>query len=473
MSAGPATRPGTAAWARHAALWRQPWQARQSQRGWRSPWLGPVVQALGCIGLALAWPARANLFLALAALVALAWHGWLLVDGLMRQNQPALARLLPGHVQALRLQLLAQLGLLLLLAWAVLVLAFGPGRPWLWLLLPGVVMLAWLPREPGLWLLVVLANPLLPLWAWAARAQQAAPGLQLLGLLAAAALVLASVGQGGAWHRAQAARCERWRRATLAEREGRPTPAATLGWLGRAVTRLFDWPRRLWRRRVLALGAAAPLPARLDLGLGLGGQWAELAWGAVLLFGGILTTLGFNAAAHAGRDLQGLADVARFGVCIGAYSMIASTLYGRLGPLWARRREQALLALLPGVPAHDLAAQERRWRREYAMAWAVATSAVLAVGALGSPGSLDYVAACAALCLPLPWLAQHLQRRLQGPPTVAVLAIVPVLAAGLAWPLQQLGVPAPASLAAGGLAWWLLARRHDTQALALPVGRAG
>jgi hypothetical protein len=459
---------------RHAALWRQPWQARRAQRGWRSPWIGPAVLALGCGGLALAWPARAALFTALAALVALAWHGWLGVDGLMRQNQPALARLLPGQVRALRLQLLLHLGLVTLAAWAVLVLAFGPERPWLWLVLPLVVMLAWLPREPVLWLLVLLANPTLPLWAWAAEAQQAAPGQQLLALLAATALVAASVGQGGAWHRAQAARCERWRRADAAQREGRGTPTATLGRLGRAVVRVFDWPRRLWRQRVLARGRAAPLAARLDLGLGLGGQGAELAWGAVLLFGGLASGLLLGARESlAERDLQGLADVARFGVCIGAYSMIGSTLYGRLGPLWARRREQALLALLPGVPAHDLAAQEERWRRAYLVAWLLATAGVLTLGALGSPGSLDYVAACAALCLPLPWLAQHLQRRLQGPPAVALLAAAPVLAAGLAWPAQQLGVPAWASLGAGVLAWALLARRHDARPLALPVGRRG
>ncbi len=458
---------------RHAALWRQPWQARRAQRGWRSPWVGPAVVALGCAGVALAWPARTALFAALAALTALAWAGWLAVDGLMRQNRPALARLLPGHVRALRGQLLLQLGLVALGAWAVLVLAFGPGRPWLWLVLPLVVMLAWLPREPWLWLLVVLANPTLPIWAWAAEAQQAAPGLKLLALLAAVALVAASVGQGGAWHRAQAARCERWRRAASAQREGRSTPTATLGVLGRAVLRVFDWPRRLWRRRVLARGAAASVPARLDLGLGLGGHGAELAWGAVLLFGGVGSTFAVHRDGVADRSLQELAAIASFGVCIGAFSMIASMLYGRLGPLWARRREQALLALLPGVPAHDLAAQERRWRREYAIAWLVATAAVLAVGAVGGPDSLAYTAACAALCLPLPWLAQHLQRRLQGPPGVALLALAPVLAAALAWPVQQLGVPAWASLGAGALAWALLARRTDARALALPVGRRG
>ena len=458
--------------ARQWALLRQPWQARHAQTGWRSPWLGPAVVALACGALGWLVPARAALFGAVGALAALAWFGWLGVDGLMRQNRPALARLLPGHVQALRLQLLLHLVLVTLAAWAVLLLAFGPVRPWLWIVLPLVVLLAWLPRELWLGPLVALANPVLPLWAWAAEAAAAAPGMKLLVLLAAAALVAASVGQGGAWHRAQAARRERRRRAAAAQREGRGTPVATMGWLDRAVVRCFDWPRRLWHRRVLARGAAAPLPTRLDLGLGLSGQSVELAWGA-LLFGAVGLTLAFNDAGGAERDLQGLADVARFFVCIGAFSMIASLLYGRLGSLWARRREQALLALLPGVPAADLADQERRWRRGYGLAWMVATAGVLAVGALGSPGSLDYTAACAALCLPLPWLAQHLQRRLQGPPAAALLALAPVLAAVLAWPLQRLGVPAWVSLTAGALAWALLARRRDPRVLTLPMGRRG
>ncbi|MFY7855225.1 MAG: hypothetical protein ACOVQT_03720 [Rubrivivax sp.] len=461
------------AWRRQGALLRQPWQARATQTGWRSPWVGAVVVVLACGGLALTWPARAPAFAAFAALSVLAWHGWLGVEGLMRQNRPTLARLLPGHAQALRLQLLGHLSLLTLAAWAVLALAFGTGLPWLWLLLPAVVLLAWLPREPWLWLLVVLAPPGLPWWAWAAAAAQAAPSLQLVAVLAAGLLVATSVGDGGAWHRAQAARADRWRRAAAAQREGGSTPVAALGRLGRAALRLFDWPRRLWRRRVLERGAASPLNARLELGLGVGGTLGELAWGALLLFGGLTLALVLNRGALAEHGVQNLADHARFGVCIGAFSMIAAVLGGRLGPLWARRREQALLALLPCVPATDLADLERQWRHDYLWAWLVATAGVLMVGLLGSPGSVDYTAACAAVCLPLPWMAQHLQRRLNGPPSPALLAGAPVLAAVLAWPAEQLGVPAGASLAAGALAWVLLARRIDRQPLALPVGRGG
>lgn len=216
-----------------------------------------------------------------------------------------------------------------------------------------------------------------------------------------------------------------------------------------------------------------PLPARLDLGLGLGGQWAELLWTAALLFGGLGISLWTNGQRNADFDLPATADLSRFGLCVGAFSMIASTLYGRHARLWARRREQALLVLLPGVPADDLLTQERRWRREYLLAWLPAAALVLVVGAAGSPGSLDYTAACAAMCLPLAWLAQHQHRRQQRRPRPALLALAPVMAAALAWPVQLLGVPAWVSLALGAAVYAALARQPDAQALVLPLGRRG
>lgn len=456
---------------RHLAIWRQPWAARRTHRGWRQHWIGPGIVSLAVFGLMAVWPAGWKILTGLLALALLTWYGWLVADGLQQQNRPALARLVPGQATALRLQLLLHAALLTAAAVAVLTLAFGPVRPWLWFVLPWVVLLAWLPREPWLWLLPALGGFSLPWWRWAAEVASAAPGLKLLAVLLAMSLIAAAIGQGGRLHRWQAARNERWRRAAAAQRDGLGTPPVATGPLLEALSRVFDWPRRLWRRRLLARGATAPLPARLDLGLGSGGQWAELAWTALLLFGGLGLTLTFVLPVRSSAEWQEMADFSRFGLCVGAFSLIASALHGRLTRVWARRREQALLVLLPGLPAGHFDPLEQRWRREYLLSWLPATALVLAVGAAGSPGSLDYTAACASFCLPLAWLAQHQLRRLHGQPSLAPLVLAPVLAAGLAWPVQLLGVPWWASLAASALVYAGLARRRDAVALSLPAGR--
>jgi hypothetical protein len=336
-----------------------------------------------------------------------------------------------------------------------------------------VVLMAWLAREPWLWLPASVLGPWLPLHAWAAEAAGAPPGMKLVGLLVACMLLLVSIGSGGTLHRWHAARTARWRRAAAAQREGRGVPSTALSMPLRALLRLFDWPRLVWRRQVLGRGAAAPLGARLSLGLGLGGQWAELAWSGALLFIAPAAIVFGRWGSDPHVDFQEMIDFSLFGVCIGVFSMIASTQHGRLSRLWTRRREQALLALLPGVPTHDFAAVEKRWRRDYLLSWLVATTAVLALSAAGSPGKLNFTAFCAAFCLPLAWLTQHQQRRMQGRPSLAPLSLAPVLAALLAWPVQQWGLPAWASLAAGVLVYAGLARRQDRRRLRLPLGRAG
>lgn len=456
---------------RHLALMRQPWQARRLDTGWNRPWVGPLVATLGVLALVLVWPARSGLWLGSLALVLLAWLWWLLAEGLYGQNRPALARLMPGQVRALQGQLLVLGALVTAAAVAVLTLALGSARPWLWLVLPVVVLMAWLAREPWLWLPASLLGPWTPLQAWAAETAAASPVRQLMVLLAAGLLLVASIGNGGTLHRWHEARRARGRRAEAAQREGRVMPSAALSRPQRALLRLFDWPRGVWRRRVLTQGAAAPLDARLNLGLGLGGQWVELLWVGALLFS-IPAAIAFSRWRFATDiDLLEVIDFSRFGVCIGVYSMIVSTQHGRLSRLWAGRREQALLALLPGVPNGDLGVVEERWRREYVLSWLPATAAVLALGAAGSPGSLDYTAFCAAFCLPLAWLTQHQQRRLHGRPRLAPLVLAPVLAAMLAWPAQQVGLPAWASLATGVLVTLALSRRHDARRLKLPLGR--
>jgi len=455
----------------HAAVWRQAWQVRRRLRVWQRPWLPVLVLAVPLLAFVGVWPARAAVWLALLGLNSLAWLWWLQVEGLTRQNRPASARLVPSHAAALRLSLLGQSLPIAAAATAVLALAFEPRLQWLWLVVPIVVLTAWLQREPWLWALPVLAGFWFPGFGLAAAAAALPLGAQA-GLLALSGLLLAAcIGNGGPLHRWHDARCQRWARARAAQSEGRGAPAAALGPIGRAWLRLFDWPQRLWRRRLLRQGAAAPLSARLDLGLDFGGRWAMLTWILVVVIVGTVGAMLLTARHN--PDVQALRfiDAGRFGLCIGLFTTIGSTLHGRLDRLWGRRREQALLALLPGLPAGDTSALERHWRREYLLLWAMATTVALAITSQGSPGSLDYAAACAGGCLPLVWWAQRRQRRLSARPGFSPMMLAPLAMAGLAWPVQQAGVPAWLSLGTGAALWALCALHRDARALRLPVGR--
>lgn len=406
------------------------------------------------------------------SLLLLLW--WQQVEGLQAQNRPLLARLLPGQVAALRRSLLVQ-GLLVAVA-ATALIAASSGEParWLCWVLAVQLLTAWLQREPLLWLPVGLG--VTPVFFGINEAQRqlaaAPPALQLLALLAWAWLLAASIGSGGRWHRWQQGRLRDWQQLLKLEGLGRPRPlalrAAPLRWLGRC----FDWPQRLHRRRLLGRATPANALARLDLGLGSDGQWPTLLW-VLLLIGLGLTLSAVAASAYEGPlDWAQLIDHGRFGLCIGGFSAACSPLLGRANALWARRREQALLMLLPGLPLDPGRALERRWLRQHLIGWGLATALALAIASEGSEGTLRFVAASSACCLPLFAWAQASLRRLDGPGfrlwmAGPALSALPALAAELA------GVPAWASLPVGALlfAWGLAATRRGP-AIRLPLHAA-
>ena len=466
-AAAPHTRP----WAMHAALLRQPWQARRNRRSWLMLSLVPAL-ALGvpvALGLALRLQAGNVLMMCGLVLLVLFWH--LQVDGLLRQNRYALARLVPGHAQTLLLSLLVQ-GLLVTAA-AVLVISLGSSLQlrWLWLCLIVVVMLAWLVREPMGWIVFGLLSPLvgeLPRWT-----QQLAGlpwGVQALGLGSLVLLLAACAGQGGAWHLWSDLRQRRMQRSIDALSQGETAAAVDQGRLGRAVTRCYDWPQRAWRRRVIAGGPRLPMGTRLGVALGTGGAMPALLW------------LGLWIAAALGGMMWAqqvswslLAEPGRLGICIGLFSMLAGVLSGRLDRLWTRRREQALMLLLPGCPrGADVAGLEQRWRAQALLLWAGLTALALAITHQGGAASRDFVLFVALLCLPLPWAAQWRARRLNGKPSPWVFGPWPALAgvAGLA--AAPLGITAAWSLGAA-LAVVLVAeglvRRDPRPPLPLPAGR--
>jgi hypothetical protein len=474
----PGSLPGPLSGALHRAILRQPWQQRRHSRLWPLMVATPALLALPLLAIAWLRGLGAPSLGASLGILWLTWLWWMQAEGLFRQNRAPLARLVPGHAAALRLSLLLQGALVTAAASALMGLALGSPLRWLWVVAPMVLALAWLAREPWLWVWFGIASPWLGELRVLSLTLHALPPATQLLLLAAMAVALAlCVGRGGRLHRRADLRHSRWQRSARAMSQSRPVPTGAQSRIERALLLVMAWPIRVWRRRVLAAGPRALLLARLDLGLDSGGRWPQLLWIGGLTMLVTVLILARMSHVHGITALQ-LIDGGRFGLVIGLYSLIASALHGRLAQLWGRRREQALLVLLPGVPAGgDASALERRWRREWLLMWGVATAVALGVGAFGSPGTIDFLAVGAAMSLPLVWLAQRLQRRLDAPPRLLLLGLVPPLGALLGYVAQQQGVPAALSLALGVAAYALCAWRHrrDDQrpGLRLPVGRAG
>jgi hypothetical protein len=461
--------------AMHAAVLRAPWQRRRNARQW--PWMAatPLLLALP-VGLMAWWTSmQPRILVAALGIVWLTWLWWMQVEGLLRQNRVLLARTVPGHASVLRQSLLLQAGLATLTAVGLLTLAVDMPLRWLWVVAPSIVMLTWLAREPWLWLAFGIGSPMLGEMRQASLYMTGLPLLQQLVALAALVALLATcVGQGGTLHRWSDARQERWQRSLRAMSEGRPAPTGAQSAVERALQRGFDWPLRRWRDRVLAAGAAAPVSTRLQLGLGTGGQWTQLAWIGVLAASLALAILAWVMHGYDVSIVQ-VADGGRIGLSIGLFAIACGTLHTRMGQLWARRREQALLVLLPGVPMRgDCRHLERQWRQEWLILWAVVTGTLLGLGSHGSEGTVSYVAACAAVNLPTIWLAQGLQRRLKRPPSMLVANIPPVMAAMILTAFSPISFPAWQSLSLGVLTYALLAAwnwKAAWQPLRLPLGR--
>jgi hypothetical protein len=460
----------------HRAILRQPWLAWRRQHGLGFSFGMALVLVLAALLVSRMLKISPPQTLAGLALVALAVLWWLQIDGLLRQNRPVLARLLPGQASALRRCLLVQAGLIGAAAFGVLSAAQGPRAEWLWLIAPTMLLLAWVQREPWLWLPVSLW-PLVPLSGRAPVEQAAnlswpAQALLLLGL---AWLLLQVLGSGGAWHRRDDARRQRWWAAARARTDGRAQPAATQGRLVHRMARPLIWPLTLYRHWLLQHARPGNLLQRLDLGLQVGGQGPMLLWlllGIVALFAvGFALLMAFT---DSGLGWPRVIDKVGVALCIGVFGVLCSPLSGRTAALWGRRREQALLVLLPGPPAGaDLAAAlEARWRREHLALWTLGTILVLGSMAVGSPDHLEFGAAFAACCLPLSWWAQNRHRRLRSVPSAweallgVQLAIPPALLA------YEAEVPAWASLAVGVLVYALCAWRATPPDRALlPLGR--
>ncbi len=456
-----------------SAVLSQPWQAQR--QGLRKHLLMLLLLALPATLVAYRLKLHAAALTGAIGSVWLVYAWWLQVHGLMRQNQPRLARLVPGHLAALRLSMTLQALGFGAAALACLSLAVGPRAEWPWLIATVMLLLVWVQREPLLWFLLAIAAPWVPpLRELSATLQALPPVGHGLGLLVLLVLMVAALGGGGAWHRWSAARLQRWDQAMRSASDGRTPSAATQGGWVHAVARLFTWPREAYRARLLRQAAARNALARLDVGLGIGGQSLISLWVLVMILLGIgAVTLIKGLLGTSPSDNELLAH-GRIGLTVGLFSMLCGSLFNRPTQLWARRREQSLLTLLPGLPPQpELIDQlERRWRCEYLLFWMLATALALGIGSVSGSSGLQYAAAHAACCLPMAWMSQSRHRRLARAPGFQLWMVAPVLAAAPAYLAQQAALPVWLSLGAGGLVYALCAWRNRAPASAmLPIGR--
>jgi hypothetical protein len=288
--------------------------------------------------------------------------------------------------------------------------------------------------------------------------------------------LLVLLGAGGAAHRKVFARLQRWRAQARRAGAGRGVSlTASHPWL-RMLLLPVTWPDHWLKRRLLAQPTAANAVRRLDLGLQADAGAPVLAWLIVVVFGSVAGALVIGRALRPDFPWERIVDGGRFGLCMGMFGVVAGAPIGRLKALWGRRREQALLALLPGPPAGcaRAAALERQWRREAMALWTLGGLLLLFIAAQGSSRSLHFIGGYLAACLPLGVWVETRWRALRGTAATALPALVLFAGSiGAAFLAQHYAVPAALSLPIGvALHVAALRLRGQPTGAVLPVGRA-
>lgn len=392
----------------------------------------PLLLILAALGMGL-----------LVVIAVIGW--WALLANLLRQNDPLLARTLPGHVRALRLTLWSTAAALSALA-AVCGSKLGGSAlasiSIAALVCAGMtVMLRW----------PVLALPLMIIWAAPVpfergalfHAWQATPLLATALLVAAAAGVLhAAVLRGGPRH----ARVHRRAVMQAAVWRGEPAQATRRG-PGPAASQGTQRSRRLI---VLAYGASLrqalrrPGSPRRRLALGLG-PMLSISGALIGAAGAAVLCVGMATVARLFPQWD-LAQAMYAGLLFATGPMMLTALLQWPTALWATRREQTLLRLLPGTPQGG---SLNRWlalrlSALQAMTAALFLALLLALQEAGSPPGRVALASLvlspvATLALWRDWSRMH---EPQGAMSLSQLPVIAaVIAAAYAWvSLAGLGV---------------------------------
>ncbi len=420
------------------------------------------------------------------------------VSNLLAQNRPVLARLVPDHPARLRVALLV--AWVATVAFLTLIIGVRCDEPLACATVAavGTTLLAASIRWPILWLLgcvspvgvnLALAWPGLPHAIDVVRSHwRGQPAAIFLTLAAASAVLLVALIQsGGARHVASdEARRQRVQRFLMRARGSQPVAVGTRGMLDTLLTR----PYYAWWRHVLSRPASSVF-SRVMLGLSPGAHWmasaSAVVGSALAMFAGLAVLefvgLFYAPAAHVAPDVLASLTV---GVTIGLLSP-ALQIQARL---FQSRREQALLALLPGVPRGAVLNRRLAWQLtgQFLLAWAGA-QVVIALSLATAhalrpdvvrPVLLDLCAMFAVAAPPLvvfqwrAWARAGAPTALSsiGPLTLGAL----IVAAAWAGPFTGwLSLPGVAAWTTGAAIAWCAMRwsRMGREPSALPFGRLG
>jgi len=299
-------------------------------------------------------------------------------------------------------------------------------------------------------------------------------------LLAQGLLLCTVFGTGNAAHARAYARRENSRRMFALAASGQKPTLAAYGrwgeWLNLPGQKLVDACLQRCVAGTPARARPASVMARAELVLHGGQHWVRQLW--VLLFlqlcVGLLIAL---TAALTGAGIPLFLEHGSLGISIGVGVMAFGAVLNLPGALWASRREQALLMLLPGMPQGAKLNRTLAWRqgRHCLLMW---LGLLPALGALAWAGQAAYALAFMGMALPLiAWLwRDHARMAATGPAkaVVPMLVLVPlVMLSGLLLSRQP-GALWPWALAVLALTASLLAWRWRALAelpQALPVGR--
>ena len=430
-------------------------------------------------------------WIGVAALLVAGWA--MLVGSVLQQNHPTLARLVPEHPGQLRLALLVAWALASLAAAALPGFAFDAPLAWACGLAAGLALLAACLRWPLLWLGGVVSPFVV---GWVTRRFSAAEfGDAMWGqwmghhvlvtgvvVLAGASVLVGMVRGGGAQHIAAYESRQRLRQAVFSQQGSAGGLACpNSGWL-RGWT-MAGRPYAWWMDRLLAR-PGSPLMARLLVGLGPAPHWTSRVFQA-FWFVVTSTVLCAVVSLFIGGDmlayvLPWLAFSVLTGLCTPALQAVPH--------LRQTQREQALLALLPGVPRGARLNRWLAWQTSatfllaavcaVAVAWWVnaIADAIRPGVAMTATGGMTFGVA-AALLPQVAWQWRHWARLRaangfqQTAPVVApILLGIAVMALHVATGVGYLA--AGVALAALSLAycawrWW----RMGAEPTAFPVGR--